>query len=224
MLCNAANAHFMHTRTGYSSEAEIKRLHVAMLKLLKVPIFICDEVRVSPMRMMMIAQRMKAQHNIDVFYVDHVNEIHNPRNNGEEAMDVMETITAARDIARRLKIPVVALQQLNREMAKGKARRPTKADLRGHGSCEQVAHGVWLLYRDTALEEAEAEKGCTGREGAPPDERVVERLMTIIVDKNRNGPEGDVMTRFRLEPMRYEDFSKYGSRPKSYPQASHEEL
>ncbi len=214
MICNEAEVDFMKVRSGYASGPMLYHLGKAGFAMMNAKLVIHDDTQVSPARMEAIAARMVAQHGIEIFYIDHLNEIVDPANKGDEGADVKAAVTAARNIARAHNIPVVALQQLNRESVKGKGRgmRPAKHDLRGHGASEQVANGIWMLYRDSKLEEEEASNGWTGTEGVGPEAKQIERLMTIIVAKNRNGPEGDVLARFLLPQMRYKDFTTHGSR------------
>ena len=77
-------------------------------------------------------------------------------------------------LAKRAKIPIVALSQLNRESASKKNKRPTLAELRDSGAIEQDADGVILLHREGyyAAEKPETEK------------------IELILAKNRHGETG----------------------------------
>ena len=71
-----------------------------------------------------------------------------------------------------LKVPIIALSQLSREIEKRIEQRPTLADLRYSGALEQDADKVWFLWNDrNAIEKDEW----------PPD------LMKLYVAKNRKG-------------------------------------
>ena len=80
-----------------------------------------------------------------------------------------------------MRIPVVALSQLNRE-ADGE--RPKLSHLRESGSLEQDADTVFLLHK---LEDSPRE-------------------ITVIVAKQRNGPPTDVRLGFCPEEMRFMDW------------------
>lgn len=75
-------------------------------------------------------------------------------------------------LAKELRVPVVALSQLNRMSEQRTDKRPTKADLRESGSIEQDADIIVLLWRDPAPEH--------------------DGEIAFIVDKHRQGRTGDV--------------------------------
>ena len=82
-------------------------------------------------------------------------------------------------LAKDLKIPVVALSQLNREVEKRPKGIPMLADLRESGSIEQDANVVMLLHRPNYYKDQEAKGGQVS-----PVESVV------IIAKNRSGARG----------------------------------
>jgi replicative DNA helicase len=81
-----------------------------------------------------------------------------------------------------LKIPVIALSQLSREVEKRDKKRPVLADLRESGAIEQDADLVMLLYRDDYYDESK-ESG----------------FAEINIAKHRNGPTGKVQLKFLKE-------------------------
>lgn len=80
-----------------------------------------------------------------------------------------------KDLASELKIPVLALSQLNRS---SEGEKPKLSHLAESGTIEQDANAVWLLHRD--------------------DRASVEAL--LMVEKNRSGPTFDV--RLEFDPVR----------------------
>jgi len=74
-------------------------------------------------------------------------------------LQVAEISRALKELAGQIKVPVMALAQLNRESEK-EERRPRLSDLRESGSLEQDADRVWFLWSDaakTAAGEVDAE-------------------------------------------------------------------
>ena len=95
-----------------------------------------------------------------------------------------EVAEGLKDIAKALRIPVVALAQLNRNLEKrgGAEREPIMSDLRESGGIEQAADNIWFLHRDEESGEAK-----------------------VFVKKARNGELGTVRLRFNQSLVRFED-------------------
>lgn len=88
-----------------------------------------------------------------------------------------------KSLAKELRIPVLALAQLNRQSEFREGGRPILADLKESGSLEQDADVVLLIHR-------------------PED---TPQAATIIVAKNRNGPTGDLNMQFAPAQCRFYD-------------------
>lgn len=90
---------------------------------------------------------MKLRHNIAWAAVDHIGLIRTPRFNSRN--DQIGEITATlKALALRLRIPILALSQMNRQAEKD-GRRPQLMDLRDSGNTEQDADMVVFLHRDS---------------------------------------------------------------------------
>ena len=90
-----------------------------------------------------------------------------------------------------LKIPVIALSQLNRNMIdsnSGKAREPNLSDLRESGSLEQDANSVLFLHK-------------FGKES----DNFENVFMTLYIAKNRNGSTGKVFFNFKPMYLRFRE-------------------
>lgn len=103
---------------------------------------------------------MHSEGKLDVVFVDYIQKLSAGKGfYGESAMKQVSSIVSS--IAQELKIPVVALAQLNRanEKAEGGEREPKISDIRESGAIEQDAFTIILLYRDIGVTKAwEAEK------------------------------------------------------------------
>lgn len=107
-----------------------------------------------------------------------------------------ENSGALKDLARSLKIPVLALCQLNREVEARQDKRPQLSDLRDTGALEQDADGVIFLYR----EDYYAEPGTVN-----PD---IPSMMEVNLAKNRHGRVGKCDMAFSLASSRVTSVSK----------------
>lgn len=116
---------------------------------------------------------------LGVVVVDYLQLLHARALGKEDAIEyarVSYVSDTLKRMANELHIPVVALAQLNREVAKQDAqgRLPGLADLRGSGSIEQDAFTVTILHRDAATVEK-------WKKGGPDCERA-KRLIPGVVD------------------------------------------
>ena len=98
-------------------------------------------------------------------------------------------------IAKELKVPVIALSQLNRGVEQRVEKKPVMSDLRESGALEQDADVILLIYREEVYDPNTTRKG----------------IADIIVAKQRNGPTGDVQLTFLGQYTKFENFA-----PESY--------
>jgi replicative DNA helicase len=99
------------------------------------------------------------------------------------AIAVGKVSYALKGLAKELRVPVLALCQLNRQSEFREGGRPQLSDLKESGSIEQDADVVMLIHRlDTDYENA-----------------------TVIVAKNRNGPTLDIPMKFASAQCRFID-------------------
>lgn len=126
-----------------------------------------------------LAMAFKARHpKMAAFFIDYGGLVlPDAEDRRKPRIEQLEILTRTlKVLAKRLGVPLFALQQLSRD---GANRRPTLTDLRGSGSWEQDADTVILLHRagyyDGALPQDDAE---------------------IIVAKNRDGWDGVTTVRW----------------------------
>ncbi len=123
---------------------------------------------------------------------------------GREGVDsreqeISEISRGLKALAKELKVPVVALSQLNRAVeTRGKDKRPQLSDLRESGAIEQDADTIVFIYRDDYYHEDSDHKG----------------LAELIVSKQRNGPTGKVLVRFNASCTRFDNLA-----PGDYPES-----
>ena len=92
-------------------------------------------------------------------------------------------------LARELNCPILALSQLNRSIEYRSDKTPMLSDLRESGAIEQDADIVAFLHAD----EQDAAYNPS------------ERLLSMIVAKNRHGTTGKLHLVFRAEYSRFEN-------------------
>lgn len=121
-------------------------------------------------------------------------------------------------LARELKIPVIALSQLNRGLENRPDKRPMLSDLRESGAIEQDADIIMFVYRDDVYKERdEARKE---KEAKDKGEEYKSTFLNkpieeaeIIIGKQRNGPIGTVKLDFHKQLTKFVDKEHTGSAP-----------
>lgn len=93
-------------------------------------------------------------------------------------------------MARRFRVPVLLLAQLNRANTDRRDPRPVLSDLRDTGALEQDADGVIFLHRDDYYA-----RGDRPGQGTTAD-------LQVIVAKNRHGPVGECSLAFDMAGSR----------------------
>jgi replicative DNA helicase len=119
----------------------------------------------------------RASHGIRLVVLDHIGKVSGGRKESR-TLEVGDVARGLKAIAKDLRIPVVVLCQLNRQVENRSVPRPQLSDLRESGEIEQEADAVVFLWT--------AEEG--RRRAVLP--------VTFTLAKNRHGPEGEVTLTF----------------------------
>jgi replicative DNA helicase len=184
LMCAEAGVDGQRLRRGLLTSLEVERLRDAADTLRRLPLHIDDCSQQSMLRIAANARRLQSRGGLGLVVVDYLQLI-DPDNRREPRQEQVAGISRRlKHLARELKVPVLALAQLNRGVEDRAGQRPRLSDLRESGAIEADADVVLLLHR-------------------PVDSSTIE----VLVAKQRNGPTGEVCLAFRKECMRYEDFA-----------------
>lgn len=123
-------------------------------------------------------------------------------------------------LAREMKIPIIALSQLNRSLENRPDKRPMLSDLRESGAIEQDADIIMFVYRDDVYKERDEKRKEKEAKDKGEDykskfqDRPVEEA-EIIIGKQRNGPIGTVKLDFHKNLTKFIDRDEEfgGSKP-----------
>lgn len=176
-------------QTGFVDETDWSKIAVVMNDMASAPMWIDDSPALSVMELRTKARRLEAeQHGLDLVIVDYLQlmQASTPNKDANRVQEVSEISRGLKQLARELKVPVVALSQLSRGVEQRGTAEPRLSDLRESGSIEQDADVVIFLYR----------------EGEQNPEAEVE-LVKAKVAKHRNGPIGEVPLQFRKANTRF---------------------
>jgi replicative DNA helicase len=135
-------------KTGKLSEDDFTALSNAMGVLAEAPIYIDDTPALSILEMRTKARRLQVDVGIDLLVVDYL-QLARSRNLENRVQEVSEISQGLKNLARELKIPVLALSQLSRAVEQRGEKKPQLADLRESGSIEQDADVVMFLWKES---------------------------------------------------------------------------
>lgn len=96
-----------------------------------------------------IEEAIRRQYNkgaLDFVVIDYLQLIKNTNKYGSREQEVADISRTLKVLSLELKIPILALCQLNRASLMNKGKEPTLADLRESGSLEQDADNVFFLF------------------------------------------------------------------------------
>lgn len=186
LLVGQADIDAWKLKTGRLGESDFDKLSLAMGELAEAPIFIDDTPGISISEMRTKARRLQIEHGLKLLIVDYLQLIRG-RNLENRVQEVSEISQQLKNLARELKIPLLAISQLNRSVEARGTRKPQLADLRESGAIEQDADVVMFLYRE------DAEK--------------MEQV-TLDIQKHRNGPIGEIQLVFRADRTKFYGMEK----------------
>ena len=179
-----------HIRTGNLTDEDWARITSAIHILSEAKIFIDDTPAMSPNEIRARARRLKRQHGLGLIVIDYLQlmQVHGGSEN--RATEISEISRGLKAMAKELKVPVIALSQLNRSLEQRPDKRPVMSDLRESGAIEQDADLIVFIYRDEVYNDDSPQKG----------------VAEIIIAKQRNGPIGKTMLTFLGKYTKFENY------------------
>jgi replicative DNA helicase len=184
-------------RTGRLSNDDWERLSTALGKLNDAPIHIDETPAMNALEVRARARRLARQYGgkLGAIVVDYLQLMQAVSDGENRATEISEISRSMKALAKELKVPVLALSQLNRSLEQRPNKRPVMSDLRESGAIEQDADVILFIYRDEVYNPDTQDKG----------------VAEIIIGKQRNGPIGVVRLAFLGEYTRFENLASPGS-------------
>ncbi|MCB9310196.1 MAG: replicative DNA helicase [Lewinellaceae bacterium] len=188
-------------RNGQLEEYEWKKLHSAVDRLSKFPIYIDDTPGINIFELRAKCRRLKQNHDIGLIVIDYLQLMAGAPNDkrGNREQEISSISRALKGLAKELNVPVIALSQLSRAVeSRGGDKRPQLSDLRESGAIEQDADIVTFIFRPGYY-------GLGDGDGGTPSD-----LTEIILAKHRNGGLGAIELRFVSHFVKFEDPGEAG--------------
>jgi len=195
LLVSQSDVDAWKLKTGRLDDDDFDRLQEAMGILADAPLFIDDTPASNILEMRTKARRLQVEHGLSLLIVDYLQLIHG-RNLENRVQEVSEISQNLKNLARELKIPVLACSQLSRAVEQRGTRKPQLADLRESGAIEQDADVVMFIWRQDA-----------------------ENLEQVKLDiqKHRNGPTGEIDLIFKAERVKFYSMEKRRTKTQAEP-------
>jgi replicative DNA helicase len=195
MLCSQARVDLSKVRTGFLAQKDFPRLAEAAGRIHDAPIYVDDTPALSALELRAKARRLKRDKDakLGLIIVDYLQLMRgsSARDDSRE-QEISQISGSLKALAKELRLPVIGLSQLNRQVEGRNPPKPRMADLRESGAIEQDADVIVFIYRDEVYNPQSRDQGAA----------------EIIIAKQRNGPVGDVRLAFRSEYTRFENFEE----------------
>lgn len=193
MLASLSRVDQTKIRTAQLDDEDWARISntMAMLKD-KDNLFVDDSSGLTPMEVRTRARKLaRDKGGISMIMIDYLQLMQVPALSDNRTLEIAEISRSLKALAKELKVPVVALSQLNRSLEQRADKRPVNSDLRESGSIEQDADLIMFIYRDEVYHENTELKG----------------ISEIILGKQRNGPIGTVRLTFQGQFSRFDNYA-----------------
>jgi replicative DNA helicase len=181
-------------RTGTFKEDDWSKLVDAVGKLNEAQMYIDDTAGLNVLEVRSRARRLHRQcGGLAMVVIDYLQLMSGTGHGGQEnrATEIAEISRSLKSLAKELKVPVIALSQLNRSVDSRQDKRPMMSDLRESGAIEQDADLILFIYRDEVYNPDSPRKG----------------ISEIIIAKQRNGPVGKIDLTFLGKFTRFENYA-----------------
>jgi len=200
MMSFAASIDAGKLRSGNLSPDDFNELYFAADELAGAGVYIDDRSLISPYDVLAASRKLVASERIsnpnfklDLIVCDYIQIMKSGANTESRSVEVAAITGGLKAIAKEMKVPVLALSQLNRDRSKrtgqGETNRPQLSDLRDSGAIEQDADVVMFIHREM---------------GPDQDSRAPAEA-EIILAKHRAGPTGNIKVTWLGHLTRYCD-------------------
>ena len=166
--------------------------------MVETPLYIDDTAGVNLMDMHAKLRRLQQSgQKLGLVVVDYLQLMKGSRaasKDGSREREISEISRNLKNIAKELKVPVIALSQLNRGVESRPNKRPMLSDLRESGAIEQDADIVAFIYRDEVYNKDTEDKG----------------IAELIIAKHRAGETDTVRLAWLSEYTLFANLAKDG--------------
>ena len=195
---------------GFLEHNDWKRIDEAVSRLAKSNMFIDDTPGMTIGEIRAKCRRLaSSEKGLDIVIIDYLQLISgSAKYAGNRQQEIAEISRSLKTLAMELKIPIIALAQLSRDVEKRQGdKRPILSDLRESGSIEQDADIVSFLYRDDYYNKpgTVTEDDSGGETISMPALDDETSISEFIIAKHRNGPTCTIKLLFKRNTSTFID-------------------
>ena len=201
MISSLGRGNQTHLRSGSFPDEDWSRINTAVQLMSDAPIFIDDTPSLSPTEIRARSRRLQREHGLGLIVVDYLQLMAVPGSKENRATEISEISRSLKALAKELRVPILALSQLNRGVEQRTDKRPVMSDLRESGAIEQDADMIVFIYREEVYNKDTPNKG----------------MANIVIAKQRNGPIGDFVLTFVGQYTKFENFVPDSYAEEAYP-------
>jgi replicative DNA helicase len=178
-------------RKGQLGPEKWSRVVEAASKVNSLPLYFDDAPVITVTDIRAKSRRLKSSKGLDLIVVDYLQLMQSSSGDNRQ-QEIAEISRNLKNLARELRVPILALSQLNRAAEAREDKRPRLGDLRESGAIEQDADIVMMLYRDDYYNPGTEIPG----------------VAEVNIVKNRSGQTGKVELFFSKEFTQFSNYSK----------------
>ena len=211
MLAAKTSIPLQNLRKGDMDDQQWSNLSGAFDDLNTKKLFVDDggSININQLRARVRKLAQNESNNIKLVIIDYL-QLMQGTGNKDRHQEVSDISRGLKMLAREMKIPIIALSQLNRGLENRPDKRPMLSDLRESGAIEQDADIIMFVYRDDVYKERdearkEKEAKDKGEDYRSKFINKPEEEAEIIIGKQRNGPIGTVKLNFQKALTRFVD-------------------
>ena len=173
--------------------ADFAQMWEAMEKLSTAKIYLDDKAWITVQILKSKLRKLKMEENqLDLVIIDYLQLMHSTVFQNNRVQEISEISRGLKELAKELKVPIIALSQLSRAVESRIDKKPQLSDLRESGSIEQDADAVLMLHREEYYDPDTDRKWATD----------------VCIRKNRNWAVGEVELHFEKEIMKFVETKK----------------
>ena len=211
LLSAKTNIPLQNLRKGDLNDAQWSQVTKAMEELNTKKLFVDDNgsVNINQLRARVRKLAGNPENEIKMVIINYL-QLMQGTGNKDRHLEVSEISRGLKMLAREMKLPILALSQLNRGLESRPDKRPMLSDIRESGSIEQDADIIMFVYRDDVYKERDEQR--KEKEAKDKGENYKSAFINkpieeaeIIIGKQRNGPIGTIKLEFHKELTKFVD-------------------